>query len=454
MKKHILSVILVLLLLTSCTKTNPSFNKRESEVNPSLTDGQKTPDTFDDAKVEEEDLPELRLLVNDGFTRITSNKEHAYFIRTIPEKFHPEYNTGLSHFSYGLAMIFVTDFNKAVTRPLCHIEGCAHNSFDCAAFIPIETFNLQVFAADDKLFWVFPDYGRPLGVRAEDNVAFYTNNPPCIEVSNLDGSDRRNLIAFDEYTFINNTSLFYDGKNIMVIAYDNRVNTPSLIIIDSNTGEILNSIPLCDENRDKKDVHILGVQDNLPVFQETTFSGKPETPPHFISHEFRTFTLDTKTGEQTDCGYFGETYDGVSYVTYDEEKRIFIDVNSKTGNESILCSVPDDTEHIQIWTQRDSHALIYFDYNPIKASVLDVKAKKLSEFTLSYMSSIGEKWPFHIVADTGNDYLIIIDIRQFSITAPYEYYDAVNNFRYVYAMIPKENYWNNISCYTEVALTD
>ena len=57
--------------------------------------------------------------------------------------------------------------------------------------------------------------------------------------------------------------------------------------------------------------------------------------------------------------------------------------------------------------------------------------------------------PVFIVADAGDKYLVLMDCRRYSLSDALGGFDAVNNIRNVFALIDKDDYWNNTANYRE-----
>ena len=89
-----------------------------------------------------------------------------------------------------------------------------------------------------------------------------------------------------------------------------------------------------------------------------------------------------------------------------------------------------------------------------RPNFVDLATGTVTASALLYSSYIGEQKPVDIVADAGSDYLVLMDCRQYlhEEKTPMHYYDTGWDYRFVYALIDKDDYWSGAPNYREISL--
>jgi len=127
-----------------------------------------------------------------------------------------------------------------------------------------------IIPSEDKLFWVsgwyFPAYAYeslPSEISEQD---WHTH----IDISELDGTNKRRLYTADGAAYIDDTQLLYDGVNLTFIEHEKVYKyIDTLVIINIETGTIINRVII---NRSHYDtIQIVGIYDNKPILIQNIF---------------------------------------------------------------------------------------------------------------------------------------------------------------------------------------
>ena len=464
--------MIVLFFISSCSQISnaPIDEKLQESVIPEVTE--KVPAQTD--ITEPEPRASLVMLKYEAFSNISANETAAYFLRIIPErhlvKFQPEViQQNYEFFAYGFLMAYMTDFETAITRPLCGIADCAHDTPECMAWIKSNHANISLFAAKDRLFWISNDYRGAVYIGLEPNVYYMEEEFPFIDVSDLDGANRSRLYTAGKNDRFYDSCLLYDGDNLYFCENLKVLGTHSrtLIAVDIETGNIKGSHFLQATEDDGSLIRVAGIYNNEPLFVHNTYTRNGAAPYSVMAPvDSRVFSVDPSSGLRTDYLSYrynpddsrwlsGYIWTGSSFIEEDHENFEFIEIDIN-GTERVILTMPDDSEFMpQIWELYGSKLLLFYP-SPADPYYLDIETGILSEYTLTRRGILGDLWPLQIVADVGTEYLVITGATQNFISGhPAEYYDTVSGWggsRYTYGMISKEDFWNEVSAYREVIL--
>ena len=446
MYKILVFLCLATLVLTACVPAAPA---PPAEETPNMDDS-------------DEQLP-LTMLHIDGITEISSNDKAAYFLRSVPDKFCTAFlpeGWSASYWPYTYIMAFRTDFATATTRPLCVMQGCEHASPDCMAWFQVTGMHLQIYAGEDKLFWVHWIFEESYTSGTEPDIYYHERDYAYIDISNTDGADKKRLYTAAAHDIIDiNMGFFYDGVHLTFTTAKMSANTPwgesSLITVHTDSGEVMGKYPLDSTT-------VLGIHDNEPLFLRTTpdpFRSQPDTG----EYETLLFTIHPQSGEQTDrmrlnndsSHWFEGRWNGAVFVGLDQSTRDFIEFDIDTAERRVIGSLPEemDAESIQTWSLFNTRLLLFYN-GPNHPYYFDTETGVLTEYTLLRRTFSGEFWSVLILGESDMEFFVVVGTQQYTIDSPIQYYEAVNSVgnRNVYAMISKENYWNGIPDYREVVI--
>jgi len=413
---------------------------------------------------------------------ISANESAAYFMRLIPErfltKFQPEeLGENPIRFAYGYMMAYVTDFESAKTRPLCFLEGCAHESPDCAAWIRARTAGKMLIAAEDRLFWINMNYAEPESFGTEPDIFHLEEEPACIEVSDLDGSGKRRIYTAEPNDSIDDSGFFYDSTKVIFIENGRRAyQTMSLVTVDIETGEVESRLPIPHEFSETEMLNVIGAYNNKPLFLKTSMTvtayegdalpSLVAAPTEYHGIE-RLFSMDPRSGELTDIlsiDYNQDTpyrlsdvFTGSVIIGLNNTTREIYEIDIETGKVQVTGTLPEDYEDVYFGsnTPIDGKMLLYSGW-PSNLFYLDIQTGVVTENTFLGTGYAGDHWPT-IIADAGEEYLVVVGMTENGVVSrsPIEYYDSVSGWggnRYIYAMMHKEAFRGGAEIYREVIL--
>ena len=451
--KVLLTILLFLVLLTSCRVENKNPIPEEKELNdiPTLT-----------TEVEDEEqeiaIPTepLEFLSKERYSGISNNNNTAYFLRSIFREHLWQYQPGFTeygkqYFVKGYLMAYVTDFTTATTKPLCSLEDCSHTSPECEAWIESNHINASLLAGKNHLFYI-----------SSQNTESFS----YIDILEPDGSDRRRIYTAEKDHTIENNFLFCDETYVtflLTIGYKNsRTPLQELITVDIHTFEIVSKHKLQFPDEHYWTLKAVGIYDNKPLFDHTSYTLNGREEYMLISGEDTTvFTFDVFSGIITELmskksnidsnfWFSGTMFTGTSFIEFDYTNRVIVEVYLD-GSEKILSIQlePSDRNPYPVFL-RGTKLLLDYGY-PSDPYCVDISTGELTDFTLMRRGYIEEELPIEIVAESETEFLVISGLSdEFISNSPIEYYDNTSGYggrRNIYAMILKEDYFNSIPNY-------
>lgn len=192
------------------------------------------------------------------------------------------------------------------------------------------------------------------------------------------------------------------------------------------------------------------------------FTGEMNGQPVFCGlrnedREYFFWLLDLATGETRELftlpdttGYLSLVQDGILYFQ-DQESASLYEVDLSSGKQRLVWQQEEKPATIA-WVQfvGDGHALLENTSLPMLACSLDLTDGRITEATLRGMNeSSGEEYVLHALAPLGNCY--VVECRHHTgIRAGMSLAGEPQQERYFwgdYALIEKEDYWNNVPEY-------
>ena len=454
-------------LLSSCSAAVHTLPEEKISPNRPFTESEPTVSP-DDVKKEDSFV----VLQFEPFTRISSNKRAAFFLRVIHDKFQPK-DTG-----YYYLIAFVTDFESAITHPLCTTPGCRHDSPGCMAWIKRSSTASALFliAAEDKLFWISGSPDRP----NNDDIRSGTNPSreeyyAYIDVSDLDGSNKNRLYTAIDDESIDHINILYDGNSLVYVENGRQAYTDkALVVLDAEAGKVRSRFVLpgdysilnsqAEHFIDRIDLTGLYNNEALFILSEYLTAATP-----VVKKTTSVFTINLKTGQQTDYINFqaesesdfwfqGTAWTGSEFIEFNRLSREFFAVDIATGAERVIGALPEEMDEISFLQSIFGTHILAYAHSPYRPFYIDIETGTvIDDDSFMFEGFFGTRSHSLLVAETGKEYLMLTDVRHYDIDSPMQYSDTTINSaanRYEYVMISKENYWNGTHDYREIMLIE
>ncbi|MCL1830162.1 MAG: hypothetical protein FWG21_01895 [Oscillospiraceae bacterium] len=432
-------------------------------------------------EVEEEptDLPLTRL--SSAFLQISSNSTVAYFNRVIPDRFLAEFQPEgwtNTYYGYGYQMVYVTDFVSLQTNPLCYITDCTHKDDSCDAWIKSQIANWSLIASEDRLFWIHFVYVEERAYEIGTETITIPEIPAGIEMSNLDGTDRKWVYTADVDCTIDETGLFYDTEKLYTVENARSVNKmQTLVVVDLETLEIENRFDIgIYDGIGGEYVSVIGTYMNEPLFSkakttiteycDNEFINTPYAQPSKYITDIEYFTVNKKTGtiqEITTKQFTQDTtlsdFTGSTFLVIDEVSYDIIEIDIENDTETVVGNLPtEDGEYSFTMNSTIYQGMVLFRHKETGTRYsLNTASGEIKEHTLHYHNQYGGEQIVEIIACIENEFLIVVGMTENGAVSksPIEYYDIVSGWggsRYIYAMISCDDYWNSINNYKLISL--
>lgn len=406
------------------------------------------------------------------------------------------YNRVDSRSLYYIRLDYI-DMQEGVIKPLCHIEGCAHDNPDCEAFMPTDGLkHWRVFNYGDMMFILRPS------AWSDDDAPQKALRPAGIEIADVDGANRRELIAYDAATqpapydaihasqnvgAISIGSLCCDGRylyytlreitQVDYISYKNEFDSgvyasdircdAYLVKLDIESGEEVSRVPYINAVGDES--VCLGVYRNKLLYYGVKLDENGDYMQSASGRQFTLsyYTVDFATGEvkqvfeedvDMDAGR-GDTGDilfagGELYQVREEEGAMYL-LNPDSGEFTKVFDAPDDWANFNIRT-RGGRYLFYATFADGEGQyyVADGLDKPLAEFTPMRMTGDGYKdgQELQLYGETESDFLLVTDYveRDFSAVTSSGELIVEKIPCPIYALISKTDYWNGNPSFRDI----
>lgn len=433
----LLAVLLTLMLfLSGCAKTAPP-----EQAAPEIDEGQIL------------EYGEFEALCENSSGALSSNEKGAYLVKYINDLSQPDVIDGPPYEGPFYFMAFYIDYARGVMRPLCTLAGCEHDSPSCPAWKDTVQGRPTVLAAEDCLFWIYHRYNEIY----EDGEKV-SEQPARIEMSRLDGRGLRTLYSAKEgeYLLDNEPTLLFDGRLLCFEAAGEWKANRELVIIDTKSGEELKRHKL------PQDFQLSGVFENRPLISQNIYKPLDNGGQSLSS---LLYTLDPQSGEisfLTDpYRYFdpGTELGGEVFRQGAGGDLVAIDLDS--GSSRVIGRPPSEVESFYVHIVADSHAVLncYANGKYNVAYFADLESGEIYLSKMRYYSTYDAGTVrVDIEARTGDRYLVIMDNAYCGEEepAPMRYWDCASGYtgyRYIYALIDKEDYWSNNPDYEVIELS-
>lgn len=304
--KNLAVVIVMAIVLTSCSSGLPSKENKESR--------------FQDEK---------DLLYGAVYAQADDG---VYFIDSVTDE-----NNG-GEFEYSLLKYIDKKSRKQVV--LCQKVNCKHDSEECTAFTKGGKFMHTLLFSDNKLYYTICDI-------REKNLTLYSVNK--------DGSDKKIIHTFEKQSVPANALLMYKGKffismQVMTNLEDgsgSRSGAPSLVMYDTKTKE---ERVIIDGNKesDKYTIPCGKASENSIYFNQMDFAINPEKEPDDVC-VYKEYNFET--GKITDV-YSAKRDDwqmvkNDTIYIYSKENHTIDSYNLKTKEtKNILSDIDEDVTNV------------------------------------------------------------------------------------------------------------
>ncbi|MBQ8995582.1 MAG: peptidoglycan DD-metalloendopeptidase family protein [Oscillospiraceae bacterium] len=352
------------------------------------------------------------------------NQEGIHLTTNIASRFQPEqlWNETHSYLTDYYQLHLHASFGDPVLSPDCTIEGCDHQSPSCHAWtlksegypieLPLENCTLRISQVQ---LAVGSDYRLPSGkgvlirsISEQTGVDWETAIP---NVTLVDGK------------------MYFDGQ-YLIICVSNGIQ-----VLDTNTGEIVKKVFY--ESAWTNSLY-LTTDNNLVLVDKGLKLG---------------YMIDTKTWQKTKIK---DIINGPDWYKFTYDWSCYTAVPLFDSND---LPKPDGTDHSQIFMINGEKGLVRFSSESHdEAAIVDLNSGKILSGTVPMKNIYGEDIP--IVYMESEKYYVFRSRVMWNSSlfpSPPNYYDGLNNentatYRYIYAFIEKEAFWNGSTEYTEFVM--
>ena len=371
------------------------------------------------------------------------NSSAVYGTRMVTERYQPAIraNESVTDDTVFYDIAYRAELSDMVLRPLCSIDGCAHDTPACNAWVPGEYGNPSLVPTEDRLFWVY-----------------YDGKPGRIEVTDLNGYGRKTLYKASgrELSYFNNLSykMVYDGAHLGFMSFSR------FILLDTETGEVVKTVNIgkngtVEAMADGDTVMIMissaGGTEGIEIFALNIETGKVREVFDFdFGEEHFGHVIPSDS-----CKVFCYEYKTVEEHPWGDETRMvsgFI-YDAVTGEITGIDDLIADGEDIQfIYCEGGSAVVKYSGHEGYE--IVDISTGEIRSTAIDVRNNWNEKWP-PFVYDGNDEYYLITTrcVRTADFPYPPYYYDMVApSKRNVWAIIEKEDYWNGENSFSEIEM--
>ena len=365
--------------------------------------------------------------------------------------------------SEGYSNILYTDYDTRKTVFLCNIPGCSHNTPDCTSYI------------DGVGYYMFTDYSAKhlyLMFTGRDATVESEAIPASLTEMNMDGSERRTVcilpageeflgdlvyVAGDDYVYLLEAHYKIEKEKVQVgdneIEIEHRTEMKIYLVRVWFKDGKRETIRELKNNNSVYETLSGTIDDRYLVIKRVDYQSDGSTfTEEVLDQNGETIDTDGPYRVGNDCYYIGGncisiTRDGDT-AAVSVEKIGSVETNtingipypSNAGPAMIIGGYKEQYYMNYVWTEGNS------DHE--RSLILDFKDGTWREFTMRMSSN--SHYDVLPVAESGDDYLVVIDRRDTSITLIGT--DGVarsNSFpgRNTYALISKDDYWNSVPNY-------
>ncbi len=417
---------------------------------------------------------------NTGLKMITQGEtQHGYY-DTIQWHFEMYDYQNTPHDFYTSNITYI-DYATGIKTFLCSVPGCSHNNESCTSFITHTGLLTIATNSDETALFVINDGRMGQPVTDDDQLA-------KIYKMDLDGSNRTEIYEFKANESLSLDNIIADRENLYITTYiyqdATKGPTYELRKINIQTGEaeklleleqgqhivsVFDDIICINDSRNSK--QSFAFEDRLDILYEMPNGETSGTLTYGFSINDKTlknlYDWTTHNGYIKDNHYFG-------YAITGEETGKLIVVDLKTGEKKEIADIPaKDTSPITLsnffentvqWNYMTS--VIASVEDQVNPDTGDVKQLVMSEDTIHKSvinietNEVVELEPYEkkqysdqdiwIMAQTNDEYLVIVgkdDNATFTLINREGVSHTFNFPRLEYALIDKDDYYNNIENY-------
>lgn len=339
-----------------------------------------------------------------------------------------------------ISNILYTDYNSHQRVYLCNVPGCAHNNEDCTSYIKYSA-GLYLFTDANEQYLFYVSTGAINGDATNDDEI------GRIYRSNLDGSNRIELLKLDSTESFSYTGSVISDEDYIyycVLAWDEETKTVGKVIkqISIETGETKDLL-FFDNNHYMDSV----TKDGHIVITDNT------TPGNICFYLFSPYTGEMQKAYEWN-NYASAQKDGLLFFTRldgDTGYLKVVDLNNDSSSNTIGDIYTPADVGVMLWDCYEPYIhWSFFENNEHREYLINYRDGTVIESGLYYINTSYSQ-TYRIVADTEDRFLVIVgsnekqtitQVDQNGIAHTYDYPD-----RPLYAMILKEDYWNNNPTY-------
>jgi len=355
-----------------------------------------------------------------------------HLTKIITDRFQPDelWNEGHTFFTDAYQLHLHAYFDDPVIRPDCTVEGCDHQSPSCEAWKLGSEGNIYELSLGDSILCVTQLKGD---MNTDDNSdpRFPNGSGLLIERKKVQNGQLIYETAIPDVFIGENGKLYYDGRYLIFAAgHGGEMYGYAVYVFDVQTGEVVKEI--LSEN----------TANNLYISESDQIILSSYVSQKGILIDTDTWQCSFFTGIIANADWYNFIYDGSSYTAeplYDAE---------------YLDNIPNPygLDHSQIFLKNGEKALVRFsDGYRDEIAIIDLDAGEVLYGTVPMKNEWGEDIP--IISMESDKYYVyksgaVWNSRSFP--APPDYFDGLLNgtYRYVYAFIEKEAFWNGETNYT------
>jgi len=348
-------------------------------------------------------------------------------------------------FELNYANLLYTDYRTSSRVFLCSAPGCRHNSDSCTAFITF-TGSLQLVtnSTGTKVFLISSGDGDEQKTEEKYMATIWSMN--------VDGSEKQALFHLQPNEVFLYCPIFADQTNLYltVMTVDSEMRETVTELRKFNTEDLTSQTALTLESGMSADaafgeyIFLTEYKEDFRVFYRYSLSTgsmtkvytldvpDPFNPPAFMLQGKYLFIAKYEETGRTGSLTVADLVDG--------NMRLITGIPMNPDDMPFLSDCFDDKLQ---WTYADADGqeLTYF---------IDLEKLTFWERTLTFYNSYADRnQNVLIAADAGDEYLVMCDLQDSSITVhstdgiAYVFHDD----SVVYALIDKEDFYNNVPDY-------
>ena len=434
MKKFlIIAMIAALLLMTACERAAVIDNGDGIDgLETTSSVGDVTPIGGDNTTSDEAQGSQITAMPTSGQALRIPNKwvteNGAYFIKSPTSSETANHSraesvcgafvgTGIGDENY--LLVYITDANSGNDMVLCNKPNCSHDSADCGAFLPPDTFEsggeMMIWGGNPQKSFIF----------ADGNYLYAYNGGSTIFRMGLDGTGRVAQVKLPD-KFNTNFGGFwlYDGKiyilgEVMTMREDLSGKRVSMFFeVDHKTGT-QREVWVNEAKGDTGTILVgLGSDKNVGIWSgKAIFFDEKRPPEIFTQSEMETFddrcertiwSLDLKSGQReilfNGMGDKFRTHSNIvsecgKMLFHSRKKSALKELNLLTGEVTTLVEklhgfiniIEEFDGRLLMW--RDNNRADFFTSNPVANDFLfyDYSANKVGEVTIRKKATYPDK---------------------------------------------------------------